>query len=113
MLRVGNLGIRLVTGNITIKSIGFLLTALAPGIFLLALGLVTRQAIGYGDGLMLLVCGLCLGGKTAGVLLITGMFLICPISLYLLLFKRAKRDTQLPFAPFLLGAYLTWLATGA
>lgn len=64
LLRVGNLGIRLVTGNITIKSIGFLLTALAPGIFLLALGLVTRQAIGYGDGLMLLVCGLCLGGKT-------------------------------------------------
>ncbi len=75
LLRVGNLGIRLVTGNITIKSIGFLLTALAPGIFLLAFGLITRQAIGYGDGLMLLVCGLCLGGKTAGVLLITGMFL--------------------------------------
>ena len=33
LLRVGNLGIRLVTGNITIKSIGFLLTALAPGFF--------------------------------------------------------------------------------
>lgn len=86
-----------------------LLMALLPGVLLLLLSRITRQAIGYGDGLLLLVCGLYLGGKEAGVLFVTGLLILFPISLGLLISGHAKRKTQLPFAPCLLAAYLLWL----
>lgn len=86
-----------------------LLMALLPGVVLLLLGRITRQAVGYGDGLLLLVCGLYLGGKEAGVLFVTGLLVLFPISLVLLISGQAKRKTQLPFAPCLLAAYLLWL----
>lgn len=93
-----------------IEEMLFLAKGVLPGVFLILLGAVTRQAIGYGDGLLLLACGLCLGGEMAGILLLTGLFLLFPVSLSLLLCGKAQRKTQLPFAPFLLAAYLICLA---
>ena len=91
------------------KSMVFIMGALMPGVFLLMLGRVTGQAVGYGDGLLLLTCGLYLGGRTAGILFVGGLFLLFPVSLYLLISGMAKRKTQLPFAPFLLTAFVLWL----
>ena len=90
-----------------------LLVALLPGVLLLLTGRITRQAIGYGDGMLLLVCGLYLGGKEAGVLFVTGLLILFPISLVLLISGHAKRKTQLPFAPCLLATYLLWLLLNA
>ena len=87
----------------------FLLTAILPGCILLLTGKITRQEIGYGDGILLLVCGLCLGWKDAILLFVSGLFLMFPVSLVLLLSGRADRRAELPFAPFLLASYLFWL----
>ena len=90
-------------------AVQFLLTAILPGCVLLLIGKITRQEIGYGDGILLLVCGLCLGGKNAILLFMSGLFLMFPVSLILLLSGKSDRMAELPFAPFLLAAYLCWL----
>ena len=90
-------------------AVQFLLTAILPGCVLLLIGKITRQEIGYGDGILLLVCGLCLGGKNAILLFVSGLFLMFPVSLILLLSGKADRRAELPFAPFLLAAYLCGL----
>ena len=48
-------------------AVQFLLTAILPGCVLLLIGKITRQEIGYGDGILLLVCGLCLGDRKSVV----------------------------------------------
>ena len=90
-------------------TVQFLLTAILPGGVLLLIGKITRQEIGYGDGILLLVCGLCLGGKETIFLFVSGLFLMFPISLVLLLSGHTDRRAELPFAPFLLASYLFWL----
>lgn len=85
-----------------------LLAGLLPGIFLLILARITREAVGYGDGLILLFIGLslgfweCIGIFFAGLL---GIFLAAVLAL--LLFGR-KKSLEIPFIPFL----LTGLAGG-
>lgn len=90
-------------------TVQFLLTAILPGGVLLLIGKITRQEVGYGDGILLLVCGLCLGGKETIFLFVSGLFLMFPISLVLLLSGHTDRRAELPFAPFLLASYLFWL----
>ena len=90
-------------------TVQFLLTAILPGGILLLIGKITRQEVGYGDGILLLVCGLCLGGKETIFLFVSGLFLMFPISLVLLLSGHTDRRAELPFAPFLLASYLFWL----
>lgn len=86
-----------------------ILLSVVPGCALLLTAKITRQAIGYGDGILLLVCGIGLGGRAAVTLFLTGLLFMCPISLILLLTRRANRRDELPFAPFLLAAFLCWL----
>lgn len=93
-----------------LESLRFLAGAMLPGGILLIIAKITRQAVGYGDGILLTVCGLCLGGKIAVLLFVTGLWLLFPVSMVLLLSGRAGRRDELPFAPFLLAAYLLWLA---
>ena len=83
--------------------------ALIPGIGMLIFSGITDQAVGYEDGIIMMVCGIYLGEKTAAALLLAGLFLMFPVSMLLLLSGKAKRETELPFAPFLLNAYLLWL----
>ena len=79
-----------------------------PGLFLLGLAYVTRQSVGYGDGVALTVTGLFLGCSAAAAILTTALLLICPFSLILLIWKRDRKRT-LPFVPFLAAAYLIWM----
>lgn len=103
--------LRIWTGSLTgdLKGLADLAVSVMPGIVLLAAGKVTRQAIGYGDGILLLICGLYLGGRMALVIFVTGLFFLFPVSLILLLSGKVKKEDELPFAPFLLLAYLVWL----
>lgn len=96
-------------GQTQAGTVQFLLTAILPGGVLLLIGKITRQEVGYGDGILLLVCGLCLGGKETIFLFVSGLFLMFPISLVLLLSGHTDRRAELPFAPFLLASYLFWL----
>lgn len=86
------------------------LTGMLPGVFLLAAAWITRQEIGYGDGVVLLVIGLYLGFSAGTGIFLTALLLLSPVSLFYIAVRKAGRKKRLPFVPYLLAGYLLWLA---
>ena len=85
------------------------LAGAVPGCFLLLLSRVTREAVGYGDGVTLAVIGLFTGFAQAMGIFMGALLILCPVALLFLIWKRDRKMT-LPFVPFLLAAYLLRLA---
>ena len=77
-----------------------------PGILVLFFAWLTKESIGYGDGLVILS----MGGFYSAVELCSVLLLAVTIAgvgaLILLVFFRKNRKTQLAFVPFLLCAHL-------
>ena len=89
--------------------LGEAMLSLMPGAAMILLSIITREGIGYGDGLIVLAAGPGLGLNDLVLALMTAMVLngfFCGI---LLVLKRAKRKTRVAFVPFL--AIGTLLAT--
>lgn len=78
-----------------------ILYSLMPGISLLLLSLCTRESIGYGDGLTAMVSGMLTGWKGCVTAIITGLLLSSIFALALLISKKAKGKSRIPFLPFL------------
>lgn len=76
--------------------------SIMPGLGLLILSFVTGRKIGVGDGFILLSVGMFESGKMAWSVLCFGLFLQSVCAILLLILKKAKRDTKIPFVPFLL-----------
>lgn len=73
----------------------------ALGLVLILTALVTRGAVGVGDGLVVCVAGLALGAEENFMLLLTGLILCAAVSLVGLLLGKIKKKQELPFIPFL------------
>lgn len=82
------------------------LTGMAPGIGLILLSIVTRGAVGLGDGMVLMVCGCILDIEAGTALFMTALLLTMPIALWKLIIQKKERSEELAFVPFLLAAYL-------
>lgn len=76
------------------------LYALLPGIMLILVALCTGKA-GYGDGLVVLVLGLELGAAECILIVFVGLVFLSVFSLVLLLLHKVKRNSKIPFLPFL------------
>ena len=78
-----------------------ILIGILPGCILLLFGRMTKQAIGYGDGILLLFMGLFLSGRD--ILALLGMALCLSSFFVVLLFfiGKLKKRMTLPFVPFL------------
>ena len=76
------------------------------GIVFIALWAVTDEKVGLGDGLMMLVTGIYLGGRENSFLIMTAMLLSAVYSIYFLVIKKADRNMKFPFAPFILTAFV-------
>ncbi len=79
------------------------------GGLVLMLALVSREAVGAGDGMILIVAGIILGFWGVLELLMTALLLTGIAALFLFVVKRKGRAYRLPFVPFLLAAYLLQL----
>ena len=80
------------------------LPGLLPGAVLLMLGFLTQQKVGYGDGILLIIMGLMEGVRMVLLTFCIGLFLQSILAVILVLFKKADKQTQIPFVPFLLTA---------
>ena len=78
-----------------------ILLSLLPGGLLLFLSFITREGIGYGDGLIILAAGPALGFCDLLTTLMTAIILSGLFSGLLLILKKVKRKTRIAFAPFL------------
>lgn len=78
-----------------------ILYSLAPGLFLLLLALCTRESIGYGDGLAAVVVGILVGWKECLAAIISGCLLSSVFALVLLVCRKVRGKSRIPFLPFL------------
>lgn len=79
------------------------------GVLYLVIGKLTKEAVGYGDGFMLIASGTFLGFQNNVLLLLCGLFLASAFSIGALIFRKMKRKDELPFMPFLFGGYVLLL----
>lgn len=75
--------------------------ALLPGIFFLIFAKVTREKIGFGDGIILLILGNFFNTDQIWYVLQGALVLLMIFSILLLCTKRASGNCQIPFLPFL------------
>lgn len=88
------------------KSIYEMLAGMLPGIFLLAVSLLTSGGIGMGDGMVFMLTGLYLGLAENLFLMIFSFLLAAAAGLFVLAIQRDKGNERLPLVPFLLLAYV-------
>lgn len=77
------------------------LLGLIPGLFLLFIAKVTKEAIGYGDGLILLFIGISLGFWESLGVLFTGLLGVFLTSVLVFFCCGRKKGFRIPFIPFL------------
>ncbi len=77
----------------------------APGIFLLSVAWLTGKA-GCGDGVVLMIMGICYGYLIGVVLLCVSLLFLSLCSGVLLMLKRVRGSTRMPYLPFLCAAFL-------
>ena len=80
----------------------FALFGILPGLLFLAMAVLTKEKVGYGDGLVLIVTGVLLGLRVNLMMVFMGLFLAALSSIWLLIRKKAGRNTKIAFVPFLL-----------
>ena len=86
------------------------LSGLIPGAILLVISFLSHRSVGEGDGLILMAIGCILGIRKGFAVIILALLISVPVSAFLLLIKKAGRETAIPFVPFLfLGSIITGL----
>lgn len=75
--------------------------SLIPGIGLLICSKAGKERIGSGDGWILLILGSCYSQLQIWPVFCLSMMLVMVTALILLLGKRVKKETQIPYLPFL------------
>jgi leader peptidase (prepilin peptidase)/N-methyltransferase len=83
-----------------------IISGMLLGIFCLVLSRLTGEAIGYGDGLVILVVGEYLGIKGAVLLLFISFGIMMAAAILVMLKKGFRYNAPLPFVPCILAAYV-------
>lgn len=98
------------------NNIGFVIGELffrsLPGTFLLVTSRISKNAIGAGDGLIVLITGWFLGAGAATEILFWSLLCSAVFGIVLIMVRKASRKTEIPFIPFLLLGYLVRLGLG-
>ena len=84
---------------------------LLPGAVCLLMARATHQGIGYGDAMLILVCGRSVGWSACIELVLSAFFLVGAAA-FVLLIRRRGQKTELPVVPFLLAAWMWKLIFG-
>ncbi len=89
----------------------YLLSALVASGFLLILNLITKgEGMGMGDVKLAVFMGLFLGYPNIIVAFYVAFILGAIVGIILMIFKKAKKKSQIPFGPFLiLGTLVAWI----
>lgn len=71
------------------------------GMLLFLLAIVSREQIGKGDGLVLTVCGFCLGWKKTLLLMLGAMIMFLMVGVVSVICKNKRGNTVMAYVPFL------------
>lgn len=84
-------------------------TGIMIGIMLLLIGRFCGGCIGTADGIMTAIIGGIIGYQDTLLLLMNAILAAAVFSILLIVIKKAKRGTVIPFIPFMLLGYLSIL----
>lgn len=85
--------------------------ALVPGFIFLVLAVISRQAVGYGDGLLLCSLGMLYSlEELIGICVIAMGFALLTALVLLGVFHKSGKY-EIPFVPYLFLGWLLWYAT--
>lgn len=76
-----------------------------PGVFLIILSFATKK-VGPADGILMCCIGMFENYLSCVVIFCAASFIMAIISILLLVIKKVKRNSQLPFIPFIALAYV-------
>ena len=82
-----------------------ILFGMIPGGLLLAVAAVTKK-VGWADGIVLLIIGLLTNMWECMTCFIISLMIMSAVSLFLVVLKRVRKNTTLPYIPFLCAGYL-------
>lgn len=99
---------RIITGHTEVPDMA---VGAGIGLVLLIISFGSRQALGYGDGLLLAVSGICLGGMKNLILLLISLVMAALCSAFLVMTGKKKSRDRIPFAPFVLGGFVLMTGT--
>ena len=77
------------------------MVCLVPGIIFLIVAKITKEQIGYGDGLVLFILGICLGGADIWKLCMISIYLSTFYTLIMVVRRKLNRKDRIPYLPFL------------
>lgn len=109
MFGIGGVVLHLFTPVCSIYS---MLWGMLLGIAMILLSIATRGNVGMGDGILLVVTGVYLGGADNLQLFMMGLLLSALWSLGLMVLKKKNRKEEIAFVPFLLLSYVIMLVRG-
>ena len=81
-------------------------TAIIPGIILLVISKLTDNALGTGDGIVIIITGLVLTFIQNVCMLTISFFLAAFFSIFLLILRKKSRKEKIPFIPFVMCGFL-------
>ena len=76
------------------------------------LGKITREAFGYGDGIVILILGICLGLWDLLIVLMISFLGASLIAILLLVWNKGAKKQSMPFIPFLCIGYVAVILMG-
>ncbi len=103
LLAAGVLAILLLSVyKIRMQDISFmqLILGLIPGSLLILVAWITGKA-GYADGIAMLILGVIIGYRNGILILCMSLLILAVVSIVLLFFHKVKKNTKLPYLPFL------------
>ncbi len=97
--------------NMGLGEVGYgLIWNTLPAIFITLLAFLTRDQIGYGDGAVLLVVGICIGVMDTIAILFIAFFLCSLWGVVRIALKKGTIKSKYAFVPFLtLGFWMIWV----
>lgn len=102
-------GIKLLLNALDLKS---LLAGLILCGFLFAVSLITKEAIGQGDILIIFVLTGILNAENSFTILVIALGICSVFSVVMLSMKKKKLKHVIPFVPFLFIGHLLWIVLG-
>lgn len=82
------------------------------GVFLMLFSILTRGAVGFGDGLVVSVAGIWLGGAKTILILMGGFLLVTATGMIGICLRKMNGKSELPFVPFFALSYLLFYMGG-
>lgn len=83
-----------------------IIPGMSVGIIMLGISYLTEEAMGYGDGMVVLVTGVLCGIKTVLLTIYIAFFLMSILALWLLIKKGFSYKARIPFVPCILAGFL-------